>query len=200
MKLIALTGGIGAGKSTVSSILEKLGAYVINADEASRELMQPEKEAYKAILNEFGNKILLDNKEIDRKALAEIVFSDKAKLAVLNKITHPLIYAEMRRRAELSKHSVVCMEIPLLFSTECPIKFDMSVAVITAPEIRIERVMKRDGATRKQAELRIANQLPDSELCRLADYVIENNNDTESVYAEAEKLYRGLIESEENEE
>ena len=200
MKLVALTGGIGAGKSTVSAIFKDLGACVIDADKISRYLMMPDKDSYNAIVKEFGEEILAENKEIDRKALAEIVFSDKTKLEILNKITHPLIYNEMKRRAELSENKVVCMEIPLLFSTNCPIKFDASIAVIAPVDIRIERVMKRDKCTHKQAVERIKNQLPDSELCRLADYIIENNKDTEAVYHETAKLYSMLTEAEENRE
>ncbi len=192
MKLIALTGGIGAGKSTVSAELSRLGACVIDSDKVSVRLMQPGEAAYCATVKEFGEQILCENGEIDRKALAEIVFSDKSRLEALNKITHPLIYREMQRLAALADNSVVCMEIPLLFSTDCPIIFDMTVAVVAPRETRIERVMRRDGCTREQAEARIANQLPDEQMRSLADYVIENNGDVCSVNTKTAELYRLL--------
>lgn len=192
MKLIALTGGIGAGKSTVSAELSRLGVCVIDSDKVSRYLMEPGQKSYDAVVGEFGIDILNEDKTLNRRALGDIVFSDKEKLEKLNSITHPLIYDELKKRAEESDADIVCLEIPLLFDTDCPIEFDLKIAVTSPEEIRVERVMKRDNCTADQARARIANQLCDDELERLSDYVIVNDGDVDAVIEKTGKLYKML--------
>ena len=144
MKIIAVTGGIGSGKSTVSAEFAALGAEVISADAVSHEIMLPGKNAYEAVVKLFGREILDSNDEIDRVRLADIVFSDAEKLNSLNSVTHRLIYEEIQRRIDSSEASTVCLEIPLLFSTKCPISIDASIAVTADKEIRLARVIVRD--------------------------------------------------------
>ena len=124
MLVIGLTGGIGTGKSTVALIFKQLGAEIVDSDEIARTIVCPGKKAWHNIVDYFGKEILLENQEINRKKLASIVFSDKTKLNVLNKITHPEIIAAVKEKIEQLKGSsgnhknLICIiEAPLLFET-----------------------------------------------------------------------------------
>lgn len=192
MKIIAVTGGIGSGKSTVSAEFAALGAEVISADAVSHEIMLPGKNAYEAVVKLFGREILDSNDEIDRVRLADIVFSDAEKLNSLNSVTHRLIYEEIQRRIDSSEASTVCLEIPLLFSAKCPISIDASIAVTADKEIRLERVIVRDGCTAEQALVRMAKQLPDEYLAAHADFVIENNGDIEALKIKTAEIWQSL--------
>ncbi|MGN0178924.1 MAG: dephospho-CoA kinase [Monoglobaceae bacterium] len=192
MKIIAVTGGIGSGKSTVSGEFAALGAEMISADAVSHEIMLPGGSAYEAVVELFGCEILDTNGEIDRARLAEIVFSDADKLNLLNTVTHRLIYEEIQRRIDSSAANTVCLEIPLLFSAKCPISIDASIAVTADKEIRLSRVIKRDGCTKEQALSRMARQLSDEELAARADFVIENNGDIEALKIKTAEIWRSL--------
>jgi len=193
MKIIGITGGIGAGKSAVSAELEKLGAGVIDADRISRQVSLSCGSAFSEIIECFGKGILTENGEIDRKKLGEIVFSDSEKLALLEKITHKHIFDEMKKQLDACNAEVAVLDVPLLFSSDFPFDCDVTVAVIAVVEVRVSRVMKRDNITRDAALLRIKNQLADGELKRLADVCFENNGDLDDLNAFAEKLYSELL-------
>lgn len=195
MKTIALTGGIGSGKSSALHEFQKLGAEIIDSDKISHMLMMRGGAAYNEVVAEFGREILGRDGEIDRKKLAKIVFSDEKKLKRLNKITHTLIYKEIKRRIFESTADVVCIEIPLLFSSENPLDFDMKVAVVADRETRISRVISRDRTTREQAEARMNKQLSNDEMRRLADCVIENNGDIKALVRRVREIYKSLTES-----
>ena len=195
MKIIALTGGIGSGKSSALLEFQKLGAEIIDSDKISHMLMMRGKAAYNEVVAEFGREILSENGEIDRKRLAEIVFSDEKKLKRLNEITHTLIYNEIKRRISESDADVVCIEIPLLFSSENPLDLDMKIAVVANRETRISRVISRDGCERQQAEARMNRQLSDDEMRRLADCVIENNGDIKALEKRVCEIYKSLKKS-----
>ena len=192
MKLIAITGGIGAGKSTVSQIFGGLGANVISADAVSREIMLKGEAAYNETVKCFGSEILRDDGEIDRRTLADIVFADEEKLKTLNNITHKYIYEGIKRKISDSAE-VNCLEIPLLFSAKCPIEIDLSIAVVADTEVRIERIMKRDACGRDEAVRRMNNQLSDDVLREKADLVIENNGNSEHLRKCAEKIFSSLM-------
>ncbi len=193
MKLIAVTGGIGAGKSVVSKEFKKLGAYVLDADKVSHEIMMPGGSAYNEVIKEFGEEILFPDKSINRKMLGDIVFADNDKLNKLNKIMHSRIYSEIEKRIEKSEAEVVCLEIPLLFTTECPIDLDMKIAVIAPRDIKIARVMVRDGALREQVLSRMEKQLKDEEFSALADVVINNDGDAKSLELQVTDIYSKLL-------
>ena len=191
MKIVAVTGGIGAGKSTVSKLFAVLGANVISADDISHRIMDKGSKAYDEVVECFGNSLLDNNGEIDRKALANIVFNEKDKLDRLNSITHKYIYAEIRD--EISENfDVNCVEIPLLFSADCPLDIDVSIAVIADMDVRIARIINRDRCSAEDAIRRINNQISDDELRRLADVVIENNGDEASLKAKVFEIFSGL--------
>ncbi len=175
MKIIGITGGIGAGKSTVSAEFKKLGAKVIDADAISRQITTKEGTAYGEIVDYFGESILLKNGEINRKALAEIVFSDKAKLNALNEITHKHIFNKMQEEINASSEEIIVLDVPLLFSDDFKIPCDIKIAVLAEDNLRIERAMKRDGMTCEEVARRIKNQMTNEEYIGLADIYIWNN-------------------------
>ncbi len=193
MKVIALTGGIGSGKSTVGAEFKKLGAEVIDSDKISHEIMQPGGCAYNEVVDAFGKDILHPDRSINRKYLADIVFSDDKKLKTLTDITHTLIYKEIQRRIDISDSDVVCLEIPLLFTSECPIDIALKIAVVAPYDVRLNRVIERDGCTEKQAKIRMKKQLSDDELIRLSDCYIENNGDIINVRKQVETIYNKII-------
>lgn len=191
--MIALTGGIGSGKSFVSREFEKLGAYIIDADKVYHELIQPGQSTYNEIVAHFGESILTETSEIDRKKLGNIVFNNPSELENLNSITHRSVYDELNRRVEKLKKEVYCIEIPLLFSAECSIDYDISVVVTAPMDERIKRVMLRDKCSEKDVIDKMKNQLSDDVLCKLADCVIVNDGCSATVRKQAEEVYRRLI-------
>lgn len=195
MKVIALTGGIGSGKSTVAAEFERLGADVIDSDKISYEIMLPGGSAYNEVVETFGKEILHSDGTIDRKHLGDIVFLNNEKLKTLTDITHRLIYKEMQRRMNLSESEVVCLEIPLLFTSKCPIDIMLKIVVTAPRDMRIKRVIRRDRCTREQVEARMAKQLSDDEMIRLADCVIENDGDIEYVRGQVLCIYKRILNS-----
>ncbi|MBO4897642.1 MAG: dephospho-CoA kinase [Clostridia bacterium] len=176
-KTIWLMGGSGSGKSTAAQTFRALGIEVVDADKVSREIMEKGQKAFNEVLDAFGDKILT-NDEINRKKLGEEVFADKNKLRILNEITHKYISEELGRRAENAKGTIV-FDAALLPDEflEC----DIVLLVTARKETRIERIMRRDGISRKNAENRISSQ-PDDETYRSrADYVFENNGTPEQL-------------------
>lgn len=196
MKVIAVTGGIGTGKSTVSREFKKLGATVISADAVSRDIMKKGGIAYTKVVESFGRGILFEDGEINRKALGAIVFSDAESLKLLNSITHSLIYKEIKKRTEAAETELVCLEIPLLYDGEIDkslIKTDAEIAVIADREERIKRVIGRDGCTRQTAIDRMNSQLSDEEYARYADFVLENNGDLYELPSRVRDLYNKIM-------
>lgn len=191
MKIIGITGGIGSGKSTVSSEFKKLGATVVDADNISRMVTAKNGCAYPEIIQAFGEEILLDNGEIDRKKLAKFVFSDKSKLNELNKITHKYVFEEMDRQIANAEAEIVVLDVPLLFNKDFPIKCDLKIAVIADRAIRIERVKNRNGLSTDEVEARIKNQLTDEEYARLADVCIINEN-LDNTKEQIKKIYESV--------
>lgn len=195
MKVIAVTGGIGSGKSTVSKEFGRLGARVLSADEIAHDNMQRDGMAYDEIVRAFGRAIVGADGEIERARLAEIVFSDDDKLELLNSVTHRRVYDVIKREIAASRAdgtSLVCVEIPLLFSAECPLDIDLSIAVVADVNIRIRRVMVRDNCSAHQAELRIAKQISDERLRELADITIENNGDLNDLCQKVKAIFDNL--------
>ncbi len=193
MKVVALTGGIGSGKSTVLKEFGKLGAEIISCDEVSHRIMLRGGIAYPEVVSGFGKEVLDNDGEIDRKILADMVFSDKDKLTLLNNIMHRLIYSEINLLIRKSSAEVLCVEIPLLFTAECPIHLDGKMAVTAPSDIRRKRGSKRDKSSTKQLEARIANQLSDEEMSKKADIVIENTGDLETLKTCVAQIYYSLI-------
>lgn len=193
MTIIGVTGGIGAGKSSVSAVLKKMGARVIDADFISHEAEKPGGGAYGQIVEEFGHEIFNPDSSLDRKRLADIVFNHPEKRIKLEKIVHTQVVQEIMRQIDALKHKgyngLVVLDVPI------PVKhgfLDMAdrVWVVDADdETRIKRVMERSGINAEDARLRIHSQLSREEYISLADEVIENNGSFE----ELEEKIRGLV-------
>ncbi len=178
-KVIGLTGGIACGKTTVSNILKELGAFIIDADEISREVVRKGAPALVEITSEFGNSYLLTDGELNRKKMGELVFSDSEALTKLNKITHPQIVRKIQNEIKWSKensdHRVIIVDAALLIENNLTELVDELWLVTTSEHIQINRIMKRDSITKKEAKLRIESQMTIEEKKKFADNIIDNS-------------------------
>lgn len=170
-KVIWLMGGTGSGKTTVSKIFKDLGLCIIDADKISREILEKDKPAYREVTEAFGGEYLLPDGSIDRRKLGAAVFSDRAKLETLNKITHKYIRLEINRQIEESKTTVL-VDAALLPYEFC--ECDRIVFVTAPAHIRAERIMERDSVSKSAALDRISSQPSDGEYAKAADFCIEN--------------------------
>jgi dephospho-CoA kinase len=172
---IGLTGNIGAGKSTVARIFETLGVPVYHADKQAREILKSDKVTEK-ISELFGKQVLNALNQIDRKALASIVFNDKDKLALLNNLIHPLVEEDFLLWCEkYADKKYIIQEAAILFESGFDRLFNANI-LVTAPEkLCIARVMTRDGITKEMVTDRIGNQWTQEKKMEMADYVIIND-------------------------
>lgn len=197
-RVIALTGGIGTGKSTVSRLLASLGAVVVDADAIVHELQAPGAPLLAEIAAAFGADVVDAGGALDRKRLADRVFRDPAERQRLNALVHPRVGAEMARRIEAARRSaapLVVVDIPLFFEGRprdrdaARAGFDATVLVYAPREAQLARTVGRDGCTFAEAEARIAAQMPIDEKRALADHVIDNAG----APAETERQVRALF-------
>lgn len=192
-KVIAITGGIGTGKSLVTRYLRSKGYGVVDFDEISRGIYLKGKDAHREIVSEFGKEVLSSSGEVDRKKLADIVFSDTSKLESLNDITHKYIFKEARHMMEGAKGKVVFLDIPLLYEVrdkvvEAGIDIDEIWLVYSEREAQIERVMSRDKVSYGEAIRRIDSQVPTEKKLEFADKIICNTDKVSQVYEQVDRL------------
>ncbi|TGM95175.1 dephospho-CoA kinase [Leptospira dzoumogneensis] len=191
--LVGITGMIGGGKSTAARILEELGGVRISADEIARKYTDPDSPISKELIDSLGSEILDESGKIDRKRIAKLVFGNPEKLKILNSLTHPRIRKEfLEVLGGLKEGSLVLWEVPLLFETDSYTLCDVTVCVISDPEVSLERTVKRDGITREEAEARAKSQLSLQEKANKADYTIKNTGDLSDLRKECEYLYAEL--------
>jgi len=175
MKTVGLTGGIGSGKSTVCKVFGVLGIPVFEADQEAKRLMLEDVALRTALANRFGHAIIGAN-GLDRKALAEIVFSDPKALTDLNALVHPVVRSAFGDWVALQTAPYVIMEAAILVETGGHKAFD-TLVVVTAPEaLRIRRVMDRDGAKEEEVTARVKNQANDAERLAVAHHVVHNDD------------------------
>jgi dephospho-CoA kinase len=192
MKVIALTGGIGAGKSTVAQFFSELGANVVDADHLARIAIERGSEGFAEVIARFGEKILT-NGDINRKALAEIVFSDPDAKKDLEAIIHPRVQKLFAQAIIDNERAVnLIYEIPLLVETDAARKFDFIVTVEADEELRIERLLAR-GMFITDIKARLANQAPSQARIDIADAVIVNDGDEDHLLRQVENLWEGQI-------
>ena len=176
---IGLTGGTGCGKTTVCSILKKYNAYIIDADKIAHSVIKKGKDAYIQIVDYFGNDILNDDKEIDRKKLGKIVFSDKEKLGYLTKTTHKYIVKEIEElintKKEENKYNYIVIDAPLLIEANLHKIVDTVWIVYANLETRIQRLKARDNIEEEAVINRINSQTSFEENKKYADFVIFND-------------------------
>ena len=189
MLKVALTGGIGSGKSTVADFLDELGAYVIDSDQLAREVVERGTSGYEAVLAAFGDGILTDG-EIDRAKLAEIVFKDAAARATLESIIHPLVRDAAEKMVKnLPSDAVVINQIPLLVETDGAKRFDFVITVSADEDIRRRRLIER-GMKDYEITKRLAAQVNDGAREAIAHSVIRNNGSIDELRHVVEELWR----------
>lgn len=188
--LIALTGGIGSGKSTVAAEWVSLGATEIDADVLAREVVEPGTVGLDLVAREFGQDILYPDGTLNRSALAAKAFSSEEARRKLEAILHPLI---QKRAAELVKKApgIVVYTIPLLAETQSPLRFDKVVTISCPEEVRVERLIRR-GLTEEDARRRIAAQATDEQREKKADIVIRSDCDLSELSERARRVYREI--------
>jgi dephospho-CoA kinase len=193
MLLVGLTGGIASGKSTVSAMLAELGAEVIDADHIARQVVMPGTPAWCKLRDHFGPGVLHPDGQLDRQALADIVFADKSKLALLNEITHPAIFARIADLLEAhhGQDVVVVLDAALLIEAGLADGVDVVIVVHSPREIQVDRLAAK-GVGSQDARNRIASQLePEKRLAR-ADIVIDNSGSLEDLGRQVDKLWEDL--------
>ena len=174
---IALTGGIGSGKTSIASIFKSLGVPIIDSDTISKEIILPGKPCFKDIVNEFGEEILTNKGTIDRYKLRDIIFNnDKARIKLEN-ITHPIIFKNIDIQTSLINYPYCLVIVPLLIETKSVKYFDKVLLVDTFKNIQFERVSKRDSMSPTLLKRIIKIQATRSERLKYADDIIENNNE-----------------------
>ena len=196
MKIIGITGGVGAGKSTVRDYLrEQFHAYVIQADQVGHQVMEPGEICYSQVIALFGEHILKKDKTIDRKAVSDVVFGNEEKLKKLNGIIHPAVRQSVLEEIQLQKEkktAIVVVEAALLLEEHYE-KFCNKVWYVhTDREIRISRLMENRGYSREKSESIISSQAPDEYFAKHADYIIRNNGDIKDTWLQVEEGIRLL--------
>jgi dephospho-CoA kinase len=193
--LVGLTGGIGSGKSTVSALLAARGAVVVDADAITRSLQQPGQPVFDAMVERFGPGIVGADGQLDRPAVAAIVFSDDAAKKDLEAIVHPAVGAEMLRR--LQEHSgtdsVVIYDVPLLVESG-KTGYGAVVVVDVDPEVAVQRLVAHRGFVEADARARIANQVSREERLAVADRVVDNSGTLADLEAQVDELWTWLVE------
>uniref|UniRef100_A0A3B5L619 Dephospho-CoA kinase domain-containing protein n=1 Tax=Xiphophorus couchianus TaxID=32473 RepID=A0A3B5L619_9TELE len=197
MFLVGLTGGIASGKSAVSSMLRELGCPIIDADVVARKVVEPHTPAYSRIVYHFGHEVLLENGQIDRQKLGQIIFAHEEKRRLLNSITHPEIHKAMLKEIVFYflrgylfdlQHFVAKAEMGVIFKRK-------SVTLYSDPATQLQRLMQRDNLTQEQAEQRVAAQMPLNEKRGLANHVIENSGSREDTHRQVLRLHTKLEDS-----
>lgn len=190
MKLIGLTGGIGAGKSTVSAQLAGRGAVIIDADAITRELQQPGEPVFEAIVERFGSGVVAPDGALDRQALADIVFNDKAALAELNLLTHPAVGRAIAERvaAETGTDHVVVLDVPLMVESGMYAVAGL-IVVDCPPEEAVRRLVTHRAMSEVDARARMARQASREERLAKADVVIDNAGAPEALDEQIERVW-----------
>lgn len=192
--LVGLTGGIGSGKSTVSSSLAARGAVVIDADAITRELQEPGQPVLEAMVERFGEGILREDGRLDRQAVADLVFNDPDALADLNAIVHPAVGAEIARRLEAERDTdhIVILDVPLLVESG---RNDLAALIVvdTDPEIAVRRLVEQRGFSEADARARISRQASRQERLAKADFVIENSGSRAELASRIDACWAWLL-------
>jgi dephospho-CoA kinase len=191
MKVIALTGGIGAGKSLVANYFFTFGAKVIDADQLARSAIERGSDGFDEVVTNFGDEILKDG-DIDRSKLAEIIFSDPKKRNLLESIIHPKVQQGLAdAKKSLGEDEILIYEIPLLVETNAASKFDLVITVEAPIADRIERLKAR-GLFQSEIEKRIASQATEEQRREIANIVIENSGSEEELLRKVEAIWEDL--------
>jgi dephospho-CoA kinase len=191
---VGLTGGIGAGKSTVADLFSQKGAVVIRSDELARLVIEPQTPGFQQVIDRFGKDFVNSEGYIDRAKLAQIVFKDDAALKDLENIIHPLVRSKTNQIIDQhTSETIIVNEIPLLLEKKMESLFDFLVIVISSEKNRLERLAHR-GLTAEQATARMAKQVSDEQRKAAADFLIVNDGNLDQLEADVEKIWQTLQE------
>jgi dephospho-CoA kinase len=192
--LVGLTGGIGSGKSTVSRLLEKHGAVVFDADALARAAVEPGTPGHDAVVARFGANVLAPGGELDREALASIVFADPAARRDLEAIVHPEVRRLFAEGCEEHRDTdrVVVFSAPLLVETGMHTAFEVLVVVSAPVEVQVERLLRDRAMSEDQVRARIAAQAPLEEKAAVADVIVDNDGTVEELEGQVDRLWAEL--------
>jgi dephospho-CoA kinase len=197
MLLVGLTGGIASGKSTVGLIFQELGVHLVDADQVSRDLVQPDSPGWDEIMAAFGPAVFQENGQLNRQILGDLVFSDVEKRRRLERILHPRIADEIARRVNKLRREhpdgIIMVDAALMIEVDQHENFDCLVVVFTDAESQVSRLTARDGMGKAEAYRRIEAQMPLTDKIRHADYVIDNSGSPENTRAEVERVFKELM-------
>lgn len=196
MRLIGLTGGIATGKSTVSAMLKKAGAIIIDADRIARTVVKKGLPAYREIVAQFGTEVLLPDGEINRSLLGDIIFNEHPKKQLLNSIVHPHVKKEVNRQIkQIEKNhpqAVVILDIPLLIEAGMHEDLNEIIVVYSPQDVQIKRLMQRDHISEADALARVNSQMPIEEKKQQATLVIDNSGTIESTRKQTLDIFKRL--------
>jgi dephospho-CoA kinase len=191
---VGLTGGVASGKSTVSTMLRELGAVVIDADRLAREVVAAGTPGLDAVVAEFGRELLTEDEELDRPAMAKVVFGDEQARRRLEAIVHPLVHREIARlEAEAPEGAIVVHDLPLLAESGRAGSFDAVIVVDAPEELQFARMLRDRGWTPEDAESRLAAQATREERRAVATHVIENDGSLDELRAQVRKVYAEIL-------
>lgn len=198
MFLVALTGGIASGKSTVCRMLSEKGAFILCSDQLAREVVEKGEPAWREIVDHFGDGVLGPDGEIDRKRLADIVFADAGERVFLEKASHPRIFQRMAKLlrdidAETGGEAVVILDIPLLVEAKAGDMFDFNLVVDVSPQLQVERLMAERGSSEEEAWSRMDSQVSREERLSCADHVIPNEGNLQKLQNEVEEAWETIL-------
>lgn len=200
--IVGLTGGIATGKSTASSHLKSLGAYCIDADQLSHDLMSAGGGAVEPIRQLFGDEVILPDGSVDRRLLGRVVFPDVALRRRLEGVIHPMVQhisLELIRQAGEKGVPLVILDVPLLFESGMDVLCDETWVITLSPDKQLRRLIDRDHLSEKESLERIASQMPQEEKIRRATIAIDNSRSEDRLRAELTQLYHATLKRAERE-
>jgi len=196
--LVGLTGGMGSGKTTVGNLFKALGAYILDADEICRSLVEPGKPAWQEIVDFLGNEIVRNDQTLDRGKIADIVFKDPVKKKALEAILHPRVMEEEQVLYEeiLKKNpeALVIIDAALLIESGNYRKVDKVIVIACDEETQLRRIMAKNMFSREDAQRRLQQQMPLEEKIKYADFVLHNDSGLPELEKKVEELFHRLQE------
>jgi len=192
MPIIGITGGFGTGKTFVASLFKKLGAEVIDADRLAHQTLKKGSATYKKIVAVFGKAVLDTGGSINRDKLGRIVFDNKKKLARLNRIIHPVVIKQIKKRIRESKNDILALDAPLICETNLPDLMDVLVVVRSSRQKQIERCVKKFNMEKKDVCKRMACQMPLKAKISKADYVVDNDGTRKETKKKVNRIWQEL--------
>ena len=197
MLKIGLTGGMGSGKSEVSKFFHSWGAYIFDADNEAKNIINNNIEAQKEIIKEFGTDVIDPDQNIDKQKLARIAFQDEFHQLALNSIIHPYVFKKIdstfKNIEQKNKHNCFVVDAALVYESGADTHMDYVIVITSLIRYRTERVMSRNNITREDFLKRVSLQWPDEDKEHMADYVIQNNSDLKNLEKESKKIFESIV-------